>query len=167
MYSPIPAPIISPILRLVDQKLPEYRYVPGIFPHPSKHENGHSFQREEDWLWKPNLPWREDRGWLRGMDLFDYRYFWEAHEIWETAWKQSFGIEKLILQGMILASASLLQRHMNRERIAHNSWMKSKTLLLRVFHEQYNKGILLSEFIDDMDRELSLGGWPLIRNEEG
>lgn len=30
--------------------------------------------------------WRECREYLRGIDLFNYGYYWEAHEAWESLW---------------------------------------------------------------------------------
>ena len=30
--------------------------------------------------------WRECRDYLRGLDLFNYGYYWEAHEVWEGLW---------------------------------------------------------------------------------
>ena len=46
-------------------------------------------------------------------DLFDHRYLWEAHEVWEAVWKDTpKGPEREHLQGLIQAAAYLLKRHM-------------------------------------------------------
>ena len=38
--------------------------------------------------WQPDGPWESDRIWLRGLDLFDQRYFWECHEAFGWTWNE-------------------------------------------------------------------------------
>jgi len=70
-----------------DQPLPPYTYVTGLFPHPTRDPAGHSFGLV------PPVParldaesWRGSCEYLRGCDLFNYGYYWEAHEAWESLW---------------------------------------------------------------------------------
>jgi hypothetical protein len=75
--------------RLVpDEPLPPYSYVTGRFPHPTRDQAGHSFGRPPDEP-PPIQPerWNQSRIYLVGCDLFNYGYYWEAHETWEAAWK--------------------------------------------------------------------------------
>jgi predicted metal-dependent hydrolase len=43
-----------------------------------------------------------------GVGLFNRGHFFEAHELWEDAWKQSKGSEKLLYQGLIHAAAAII-----------------------------------------------------------
>ncbi len=71
-----------------DAQLPPYSYVPGRFPHPISDPVGHLFGKP---LELPAAPdpnsWRESRAYLYGVDLFNFGYYWEAHEVWEGLWR--------------------------------------------------------------------------------
>jgi predicted metal-dependent hydrolase len=70
--------------------------------------------------WDPAVAWEKDRAWLRGMDLFDHRYYWEAHEAWEAIWHAVPREDPYaeLLQGLIQAAAFLLKQHMGHEAAA-------------------------------------------------
>jgi predicted metal-dependent hydrolase len=56
---------------------------------------------------------------LGGIALFNGGRFFEAHELWEDAWKRSEGAEKLFYQGLIHAAAAIIQvRRGNRDGAA-------------------------------------------------
>ena len=40
-------------------------------------------------------------GYYRGIRLFNAREFYDAHEVWEDVWRESQGMEKRFLQGLI------------------------------------------------------------------
>lgn len=72
---------------LPDEPLPPYTFIPGQSPHPISDPAGHSYGH------RPEIPappdpqrWRESRTYLRGLDLFNHGYYWEAHEAWESLW---------------------------------------------------------------------------------
>ena len=71
---------------LPDRPFPPYTYVPGRAPHPIRDPAGHMHGEEHQ---KPDLFveewWRCDE-YLWGIDLFNYGYYWEAHEAWEGLW---------------------------------------------------------------------------------
>ena len=46
-------------------------------------------------------------GYHRGIRLFNAREFYEAHEVWEDVWRESHGMEKKFLQGLIQAAVAL------------------------------------------------------------
>ena len=46
-------------------------------------------------------------GYRRGIRLFNAREFYDAHEVWEDVWRESHGIEKRFLQGLIQAAVAL------------------------------------------------------------
>lgn len=78
----------EPPERLVpDRDFPAYGYVPGHWPHPENDPEGHSFDEEEP-LVNPLDPddWKNCPDYLFGLDLFNFGYYWEAHESWEQLW---------------------------------------------------------------------------------
>ena len=42
-----------------------------------------------------------------GIQHFNAREFYDAHEVWEDVWRESHGIEKRFLQGLIQAAVAL------------------------------------------------------------
>ena len=66
---------------------PTYRFIPGQTPHPRRHPKGHSFRQPEP---RP-LPFRHDEwsaseDYLHAVDLYNFAYWWEAHEVFEGLW---------------------------------------------------------------------------------
>jgi uncharacterized protein len=113
----LPDPGERGVPRYSGRPFPAYRYVPGIHPHPIRHPSGHSYEpmpalnRHAPWSVEE---WRELDTWLFGVDLFNWFYFWEAHEAWEGLWA---AVERespagLMLQGLIQIAAALLKTHM-------------------------------------------------------
>ena len=43
----------------------------------------------------------------RGIRHFNEREFYDAHEVWEEVWRESSGLEKKFLQGLIQAAVAL------------------------------------------------------------
>lgn len=72
---------------LPDEPFPPYSFVPGRSPHPMSDPAGHLFGKP---LERPPAPdpdrWQESRVYLRGVDLFNHGFYWEAHEEWESLW---------------------------------------------------------------------------------
>ena len=103
--------------RLVPQKtFPSYTHVPGRTPHPNSHPEGHSFNTTHD------LPgpltedsWKSSSHYLYGFDLFNYGYYWEAHDVWEGIWIANgrTGSIATFLKGLIKLAAAGVK---NRER---------------------------------------------------
>jgi predicted metal-dependent hydrolase len=61
--------------------------VPGKTPHPVSDPAGHSFGTRNNPVTEFDpTRWRECRPYLRGIDLFNHGYYWEAHEAWEALW---------------------------------------------------------------------------------
>jgi len=42
-----------------------------------------------------------------GIRHFNAREFYDAHEVWEDVWRESHGVEKRFLQGLIQAAVAL------------------------------------------------------------
>src|SRR5687768_12090151 len=73
---------------LVSEPLPAYAHLPGHTAHPLSDPNGHSYGQTNE----PPPPidparWRDSPAYLRGLDLFNAGFYWEAHEVWEGLWK--------------------------------------------------------------------------------
>ena len=88
---------------------------PGWTPHPALDPAGHHFGLRE----QPADPfdpdrWHESDDYLFGADLFNFCYFWEAHEAWEGIWKASRPDDPahVFLRGLIQVSAALLKREL-------------------------------------------------------
>lgn len=79
---------ISPPPRLVPERpLPAYAYLPGRTPHPTRDPGGHSYGARPEAPAPPDPEdWRACGDYLYGIDLFNYGYYWEAHEAWEGLW---------------------------------------------------------------------------------
>ncbi len=74
--------------RLVPEwRFPSGSYVPGRSSHYTRGVESHASGPAEP-IKKPLQParWREFRPYLWGIDLFNYGYYWEAHEAWEGVW---------------------------------------------------------------------------------
>jgi hypothetical protein len=90
--------------------LPPYTYVPGgPWPHPIRDPQGHLHGRTE----APAAPivgddWESSDAYLRGFDLFNAGYYWEAHEAWEALWHAHgrTGAVAWIVQALIKLAAA-------------------------------------------------------------
>jgi hypothetical protein len=112
--------------RLVpDERLPPYSYVTGLFPHPTRDPQGHSFGHIP-----PNVApvdpshWAESRAYLLGCDLFNLGYYWEAHETWEGLWHACGrrGETADFLKGLIkLAAAGVKAREGRPQGVARHA----------------------------------------------
>jgi hypothetical protein len=88
---------------------PPYAFVPGRgLPHPVADPQGHLFG-----LHAPVVPidpsrWRECGAYLWGVDLFNFGFYWEAHESWEGVWRSYDRGETpaVFLQGLIKLAAA-------------------------------------------------------------
>ncbi len=80
--APSPPPRLLP-----DRPFPAYAYQPGRTPHPTRDPGGHSHGAPTE---PPDPPdperWRACDDYLFGIDLFNYGFYWEAHEAWEGLW---------------------------------------------------------------------------------
>jgi predicted metal-dependent hydrolase len=110
--------VTGPPRLLPDEPLPPYTYVPGRFPHPVSDPAGHSFGAAAEPV--PTLAperFAESRAYLRGIDLFNHGYYWEAHEALEQLWHAAGrrGPTAMVLQGLIkLAAAGVKAREGRR-----------------------------------------------------
>lgn len=96
-----------------DQALPASRFIPGLSPHPRRTPNGGHASPERHRPWVPEQ-WPTLQAYLRGVDLFNRWYFWEAHEAWEPLWRAQPPQSEpaRFVQGLISTAAALLKLRM-------------------------------------------------------
>ena len=134
---------------------PPYRYVPGIHPHPTNSPEGHSYGIDdgEHKKWDSDL-WKNNEDYFFGIDLYNYHYYWEAHEAWEGLWIASVrnSSEHRFLQGLIKCGAALLKIRMANYEIqdligARNLSKSGMSLLSQVGVDCF-MGLNIPEFLE-------------------
>jgi hypothetical protein len=92
------------------QPLPPYSYVPGgRWPHPRSSPLGHLHGIPPEH--PPAIEgdaWSRSEAYLRGVELFNAGYYWEAHEAWEALWHAHGrrGAAATVLKGLIKLAAA-------------------------------------------------------------
>jgi hypothetical protein len=87
------------------QPLPAQRHLPGRTPRPREAPGCAGARPDPE-------SWETSEAFLRGADLWNHAFFWEAHEAWEEVWR-AVGRRSLagtFLQGLILLAAAGLKR---------------------------------------------------------
>ncbi|HEX5056843.1 MAG TPA: DUF309 domain-containing protein [Gammaproteobacteria bacterium] len=112
------------ISRYTGIPFPDRRYLPGIrMTRPVKDRTGHIPQIPPPAVAFDAATWNLSQRYLYAVDLFNYRYWWEAHEVLEELWLETgkrADIGKFV-QGLIQISAALLkssQPHSGSRRLA-------------------------------------------------
>lgn len=139
--------------RYTARPFPSYRYVPGRTPHPRRDPRGHAYGTPE--LPPPRFPpdrWKENAGYLFGVDLYNHRYWWECHEGLEGLWHLTghTGPEALYLQGVIQVAAANLQRFAGKPEGAARLASEAIEKLARVGSADY-MGLKLGPFIREVN----------------
>jgi hypothetical protein len=141
----------------VDRTLPALRFIPGLSPHPDRNPETARIARNSPAVHAPWTPeqWPTLQAYLRGIDLFNRWYFWEAHEAWEPLWRahppQSDPAR--FIQGLIGAAAALLKLRMGNTRSARTLSQSARERLTS-FRGIW-MGLAVEEFRTDVDRYLA------------
>jgi hypothetical protein len=111
--------------------LPPYRYVPGESPHPVLDPLGHSYGVHEGGEPFDADRWSSCATYLVAIDLFNFGYYWEAHEELERLWRGAGRRTDtgVFLQGLIQVAAALLKHSMGRTASANRLAAKGCTKL--------------------------------------
>jgi uncharacterized protein len=152
---------MTPPRYLPDEPLPPYAYVPGRSPHPFSDPAGHSHGSVRE---HPAVPdpdnWRASQAFVRGVDLFNHGFYWEAHEAWEGLWHACGrrGVVADFLKGLIqLAVAGVKHRQgllpgvTNHARRAAELW--------RATGQEHLLGLPTHRLIELADT-VGCQGWP-------
>jgi hypothetical protein len=101
---------MTPPRYLPDEPFPPYAFVPGgRFPHPFSDPAGRGYNAPRE---HPAVPdpdnWGASWAFLRGVDLFNHGYYWEAHEAWEGLWHACGrrGVVADFIKGLIQLAAA-------------------------------------------------------------
>ena len=172
MPAVIPPPTDPPLRRVPNVPLPAYRYVPGLQAHPFRHEGGHMYTDGSapcEQPWNPETPWKVDERYLFGADLFDHRYYWEAHEAWEALWHSAAPDSNIhrLLQSLIQYAAATLKFHTGHQRGALRLYNRA-TERLEIVKEGVGptfRGMQLDELHQRIHRFLRGGEWPTLPME--
>lgn len=143
-------------VRYSNKLFPPYRYVPGLNPHPTNSPEGHSYGNEDaDYeKWESSL-WEVNENYLFGVDLYNYHYYWEAHEAWEELWVASVrnSSEHRFIQGLIKCGAAFLKIRMATYQIqdlvgARNLSKSGMSLLSQVGQDKF-MGLDIPNFLKE------------------
>ena len=111
---------------------PPYRFIPGNNPHPRRHPQGHSFGCPEPSP-EPCRPedWCQSEDYRFGIDLYNFAYWWECHEVFEGFWhavgpKTEQG---QFFQALIHLAAANLKRY--------SGHLAASEKLLRTSHQKF------------------------------
>jgi predicted metal-dependent hydrolase len=111
---------------------PPYRFIPGNNPHPRRHPQGHSFGCPEPSP-EPYRPedWCQSEDYRFGIDLYNFAYWWECHEVFEGFWhavgpKTEQG---QFFQALIHLAAANLKRY--------SGHLAASEKLLRTSHQKF------------------------------
>jgi hypothetical protein len=141
--------------------LPAYRHVPGVTPHPERDEKGHLYGLSLSiGAGVTAQNWKQNRAYLRGVDLYHQGYLWESHEAWERPWREAEpdSLEANLLQALILNSAALLKIHAGTTAGARKHSQAARWRLARVRAKGYDGprarflGIDIADLIEQIKR---------------
>lgn len=94
---------------MADSEFPHYTFIPGLTVHPEKEPGGHSYAKVcSDSMLYSESNWQSSESYRYGFDLFNFGYYWEAHESWEEIWQQLKNNHKInqYFKGLIKVAAA-------------------------------------------------------------
>ncbi|WP_447986225.1 DUF309 domain-containing protein [Nitrospira sp. Nam74] len=97
--------------RYSSRAFPAYRFIPGVTPHPRRHPDGHSYGHAEPAL-SAVAPdqWQTNDAYLYGVDLYNFDFWWECHEVFEGFWRGARKTEQgCFFQALIQVAAANLK----------------------------------------------------------
>ncbi len=116
-----PTPLDPAWPRYFLRPFPSYRYIPGQTQHPRQHPLGHSYGNPEPTPqpFPPN-EWQTSDDYRYGIDLYNFAYWWESHEIFESFWHAAgrHSEQGNFFQGLIQLAAANLKRFMGNDAAA-------------------------------------------------
>jgi hypothetical protein len=100
--------------RYSSRAFPDLRYVPGRGPHPRSRARDRNAGTPDP---GPPERWCESEAYRFGVDLYNFAYWWESHEIFEAFLRESRrgSREHELLRALVQRAAANLQRFAGRE----------------------------------------------------
>jgi hypothetical protein len=140
-------------LRYSGQPFPRYRFIPGETPHPRRHVQGHSFGQPEPKLagFEARL-WRNSQDYRFAVDLFNFGFWWESHELFEAFWHASGRRtpEGRFFQGLIQLAAAHLKRRIRNTAAAVRLFDRASASLRQA--PPVCMGIDIETLVQDIER---------------
>ncbi|NLX96139.1 MAG: DUF309 domain-containing protein [Rhodopirellula sp.] len=104
---------------------------------------------------------------LKGIEQFNRREFFQSHETWEELWLQVEGKERLFFKGLIQAAVALLHLHRGNIHGARKLLAGAGRYLepFRVKHLGLNLNVFLTELdrcVDDATAHRTESGMPVV-----
>jgi len=125
----------------------------------------------EEAPWAPEEHWWRDDRFLFAADLFDHRFYWEAHEAWEAMWHFAADGTPVrdLLQSLIQCAAAALQHHMGRQTGAEHLLERAEARLQPWLDRGHGAiyGVIVEEIIAQTRRHIRGGPWPVLSLEQG
>ena len=153
-----PSPANQDWPRYSSRPFPAYRFVPGHRPHPRRHPQGHSFGCPEPSP-APCRPeeWFQSEDYRFGIDLYNFAYWWECHEVFEGFWHAAGRKTEQgrFFQALIHLAAANLKRFTNHPA-AERSLLGKSTRLFSGLPDRY-MGIDLAELRNSLTAALRQG----------
>lgn len=147
--------------------LPIGRFLPGS-RNPGERPRDHA-PLSPDWPGDP-ARWRESLDYVYGCDLFNARFWWEAHESWEVAWKQfpNDCPAKPAVQMMIQTAAAVIKKEIGNQTgvttLLARIEAQRGTLSLSLPASHHCMGLDVMAWCDEARRYLEGGSdYPFIR----
>jgi hypothetical protein len=127
--------------------LPERAYTPGHGPRPASEEEA-PFPRVDP------ARWQECRPYLRGIDLFNHGFYWEAHECWEAVWNDlgRQGATADFIKALIALAAAAIKVRQGRPRGVRSHGMRAASFLAAWPEDTSCMGLLPSALRRDAER---------------
>jgi hypothetical protein len=143
---------------------PDYPFLPGRDPHPTRDPEGHSFEDEEPTVAAPDpRHWRDNEAYLHGTDLYNAGFHWEAHEAWESIWHAATEpLLRELLQALIQAAAAGVQQRLGREQGRQRLARRAASRLRHVagLRGKHWMGVELEHFAAALENFAERGGIP-------
>ena len=121
--------------RYSTRPFPMYRFIPGRTPHPRRRPQGHSLGIPEP---RPSIfpegGWSGSEDYLYAIDLYNFAYWWESHEVFEGLW-HVFGRDTQagnFFQALIQFAAANLKQVLGHERAVTNLVQRGLTRLASI-----------------------------------
>lgn len=114
--------------------------------------------------WTPFASWMDDERFKLGLDLFNHRYMWEAHEAWEALWHFSGreSPERALLKSLICCAAACLKAHVGATSPAARLCTTAETVMQPWHHIETIYGVRHKAVTGDTRAFLASGPWPVI-----
>jgi hypothetical protein len=147
---------------LPDEPLPRYTFVPGRSPHPVSDPAGHSSGQAH----VPPAPLdparcADNRDYLRGVDLFNHGYYWEAHEAWEGLWRaaERRGTTARFLKALIKLAAAGVKHLEGKPAGVASHARRAAELCREVNGQPVFLGLRIASLIA-LAESIARDGWP-------